>query len=801
MDVNKGASTSKDGEQVNLVKEDDILPGCSSFEDFIQTAYPFLMNCVKWSNCFPADKQYSSYATIPEFKNTMKEQELELQNIIQKLLHYCGSKRSIAAQCPDDKFDLIIDMNDILLERVSKNLHEMDGTGRNPIALGNDFGEAFTPAKNICESWNKKQFFNSSSNYKELPVATLSRRNEQNSQSKIPKPQIQFKEKIDNSNETWVPKIKEKPNALKPLSILLTRDEKDNECFTHPYGYELELFRVEESRLQSISKAQLPGSIEKTPLVVIEAESQIDGLLEELLQQKEISVDLEHHSYRSFMGITCLLQISTREKDYIIDTLCLRHILYKLNEVFTKPSILKIFHSGDSDIEWLQRDLGLYVVNMFDTYQAAKVLSYPKLGLSYLLKKFCNVESNKKFQLYDWRIRPLPEAAKNYARTDTHYLIYIYEMMNNELLSRAGGFNNLLNVVYQRSTETCKRIYHKPLLTEDSYMTLYRKSKRLFDSRQLYALKEIYKWRDRMAREEDESPGYILSNHMMMQICQTLPREMQGILACCNPIPPSVRQHLITLHNIVLKAKDQPLIMPLVEESAKPSSQFSASRDFDIEAKISTYIHDNSGLEFRDDYPTLLGQQKHHEEQSEDHGLKQDIISMSLPKLSLIVNTIDEFVDLDKNGSSEQYDADVEEVTNIIEKVKFMTPYQRYKQVLPYSRKLEEEEREKQRIEEERIQQRLLQTQYSIPPPSDLPENEETQESPEDTQEKENILKRPIEAKAEPLSADCRQSSRFLLKIENSALREKRRPQPTRTSFKKGSQTLYSVVLFRGSLR
>lgn len=65
----------------------------------------------------------------------------------------------------------------------------------------------------------------------------------------------------------------------------------------------------------------------------------------------------------------------------------------------------QIFHSGDSDIEWLQRDLGLYVVNMFDTYQAAKVLSYPKLGLSYLLKKFCNVESNKKFQLYDWRIR------------------------------------------------------------------------------------------------------------------------------------------------------------------------------------------------------------------------------------------------------------------------------------------------------------------------------------------------------------------------------------------------------------
>lgn len=50
----------------------------------------------------------------------------------------------------------------------------------------------------------------------------------------------------------------------------------------------------------------------------------------------------QHHSYRSFLGITCLMQISTREEDFIIDTLELRSEMYILNEAFTDPSIVKV---------------------------------------------------------------------------------------------------------------------------------------------------------------------------------------------------------------------------------------------------------------------------------------------------------------------------------------------------------------------------------------------------------------------------------------------------------------------------
>lgn len=97
-------------------------------------------------------------------------------------------------------------------------------------------------------------------------------------------------------------------------------------------------------------------------------------LISKLSKVNEFAVDLENHNYRSFQGFVCLMQISTRTDDYLIDTLELRHVLCKLNEVFVNPRILKVLHGSDMDIIWLQRDFGLYVVNMFDTGQASRVL-------------------------------------------------------------------------------------------------------------------------------------------------------------------------------------------------------------------------------------------------------------------------------------------------------------------------------------------------------------------------------------------------------------------------------------------
>ncbi|XP_076359391.1 exosome complex component 10-like isoform X1 [Tachypleus tridentatus] len=256
------------------------------------------------------------------------------------------------------------------------------------------------------------------------------------------------------------------------------------------------------------------------------------------------------------------MQLSTREKDYIIDAIELRSELSHLNEVFTDPKIVRVLHGADMDILWLQRDFGLYVVNMFDTGQAARVLNMACFSLAYLLKHYCQLDVNKQFQLADWRIRPLPDDMIQYAREDTHYLLYIYDHMKRDLISKGNDQKNLLISVFQRSKTVCLKKYQKPPFQDDSYLDLLKKHKKSFNNCQLWALKQLYEWRDKISRTEDESTGYVLPNHMLLQIAEVLPREQQGILACCNPIPPMVRQHLNELHMIIMKARDQPVVKP-----------------------------------------------------------------------------------------------------------------------------------------------------------------------------------------------------------------------------------------------
>ena len=122
-----------------------------------------------------------------------------------------------------------------------------------------------------------------------------------------------------------------------------------------------------------------------------------------------------------------------------------------------------------SDVLWLQRDLGLYLVNCFDTFHAAKTLKYPALSLAHLLKYHGNIKLNKKHQLSDWRQRPLPQEMIDYARADTAYLHFLYDSMRKDLFKTHGQEG--LQAVLNASRIWCLKRYEK-----DSFWPLgYRK--------------------------------------------------------------------------------------------------------------------------------------------------------------------------------------------------------------------------------------------------------------------------------------------------------------------------------------
>lgn len=404
----------------------------------------------------------------------------------------------------------------------------------------------------------------------------------------IPRPQSQFKDKPDNSYRPFEPLIKIKPNANIPLSLNLERDEQGNEFYTHPYENEILKFQLDPQLLQPTDPIK-PPELDLTPIVLVDDIQQLEEMCRHIEAQKEFAVDVEHHSYRSFQGITCLLQISTRVQDFVIDAIKLRSELYRLNESFTNPSIVKVFHGADCDILWLQRDFGVYVVNLFDTSRAAKLMKFAHLSLAFLMKHYCNFDPDKSYQLADWRERPLPLPMLQYARADTHYLLYIYDRLRNDLLARGGPGNkntgvDLLKNVYARGREICLKRYEKPPFSDTSHMAVLRKSRSTFNAKQMFAFKELYAWRDSISRELDESVGYVLPNNLMIRIAEYLPREPQGITALCNPIPPTVKKYLSDIHAIILKAIDVPLEETSKVMTGNPLSVDPSLRSIDLES-------------------------------------------------------------------------------------------------------------------------------------------------------------------------------------------------------------------------
>ena len=96
------------------------------------------------------------------------------------------------------------------------------------------------------------------------------------------------------------------------------------------------------ARLFEQQPPQACQPFDDTEAVFVDSPQLLLQMLDELKRAPEIAVDLEHHDQRSYVGFVCLMQISTRSRDWIVDTLKLRGELQILNQVFADPNIIKV---------------------------------------------------------------------------------------------------------------------------------------------------------------------------------------------------------------------------------------------------------------------------------------------------------------------------------------------------------------------------------------------------------------------------------------------------------------------------
>jgi len=265
-----------------------------------------------------------------------------------------------------------------------------------------------------------------------------------------------------------------------------------------------------------------------TSAAYVETTKQLHQLVKSLSEQPLIAVDTESNSMYAYRGQVCLIQISTRTEDYIVDPLVIEDMA-ALGDVLYDPDIEKVFHAAEYDLILLKRDFGFEVNNLFDTMMAARLFGRNSVGLSTLLSEYFAIQNDKRHQLDNWGIRPLAKESLIYAQLDTHFLPHLRDIQYHKLVEDAR-----LDEATEVFADVARvgDVAHKAF-DPDGYWGIGRPHH--LTRRQMAVLREVYLLRDEIARQLDKPAFKMMANKTLVMMARKMPdsrsqlRRIDGI--------------------------------------------------------------------------------------------------------------------------------------------------------------------------------------------------------------------------------------------------------------------------------
>src|SRR5258708_4625 len=112
----------------------------------------------------------------------------------------------------------------------------------------------------------------------------------------------------------------------------------------------------------------------------VDSAEKLAALVRALASEPLLAIDTESNSLYAYRERVCLIQLSTRSADYIIDPLKIQS-MQPLAPLFANPAIEKVFHAAEYDLMCMKRDFGFVFHNLFDTMIAARVCGRKLIGL------------------------------------------------------------------------------------------------------------------------------------------------------------------------------------------------------------------------------------------------------------------------------------------------------------------------------------------------------------------------------------------------------------------------------------
>ncbi|MBG0787623.1 MAG: HRDC domain-containing protein [Anaerolineaceae bacterium] len=304
-------------------------------------------------------------------------------------------------------------------------------------------------------------------------------------------------------------------------------------------------------------------SLQNTELVWVDQQNTLRDIAKEIAQSDILAVDTESNSLYAYQEQVCLVQFSTRDKDYLIDTLALEDLSI-LGPIFNSDKILKVFHAAEYDLICLFRDYGFRFDYLFDTMVAARILGLQQVGYGPLLEKFFDIKMNKKYQRANWGKRPLNPEMLQYARQDSHYLINLQELLRAELQK-----TDLWELALEDFRRLTQGIEDTTESSDEDFWKL--RGARDLSPEKAAVLKALYLFREEQAASQNRPPFKIISNSALVEIAQISPKHKEELYILRNLSERLADRYGKKIMRAVMDGKQAPPEYPPVHKRPKNS--------------------------------------------------------------------------------------------------------------------------------------------------------------------------------------------------------------------------------------
>ena len=186
---------------------------------------------------------------------------------------------------------------------------------------------------------------------------------------------------------------------------------------------------------------------------VIISNKELTNNLKLIENEEYIAVDTEFIRDTTYFSKLCLIQVASKNHNFIIDPLSQNIDLSIFWDVLINSSILKIFHSGRQDLEIFHNIFGNLPSPVYDTQIAAMVCGFgDQVSYEHLVLDLLGVKIDKSSRVSNWSFRPLSNKQISYALSDVTHLVNLYEILKKRISGNKRekwieeDMNNLSNI-------------------------------------------------------------------------------------------------------------------------------------------------------------------------------------------------------------------------------------------------------------------------------------------------------------------------------------------------------------------